>query len=120
MTQLSRQSLSSLGGAPFVWQVRFGIFGYMWVLENYFGYVVMVCDFFLKRFGCMNTLELVLKSGRKLMEFFLDFSVGCPNTVSLHLPGVPWKFGLVIDNLTADDVVIPSLFLWNLWYLVMA
>ena len=35
-------------------------------------------------------------------------------------PSVPWKFGLVIDNLTADDVVIPSLFLWNLWYLVMA
>ena len=29
MTQLSRQSLSSLGGAPFVWQVRFRIFGYM-------------------------------------------------------------------------------------------
>ena len=28
--QLSRQSLSSLGGAPFVWHVRFGI---------YFGYV---------------------------------------------------------------------------------
>ena len=30
MTQLSRWSLSSLGGAPFVWHVRFGI---------YFGYV---------------------------------------------------------------------------------
>ena len=26
MTQLSRRSLSSLGGAPFVWQVRFGIY----------------------------------------------------------------------------------------------
>ena len=26
MTQLSRQSLSSLGGALFVWQVRFGIY----------------------------------------------------------------------------------------------
>ena len=33
MTQLSRWSLSSLGGAPFVWQVRFGI---------YFGYVSAV------------------------------------------------------------------------------
>ena len=33
MTQLSRRSLSSLGGAPFVWQVRFGI---------YFGYVLVV------------------------------------------------------------------------------
>ncbi|KAK9986367.1 hypothetical protein SO802_031318 [Lithocarpus litseifolius] len=36
MTQLSRRSLSSLGGAPFVWQA----------LENYFGFVVMVlCQF---------------------------------------------------------------------------
>ena len=26
MTQFSRRSLSSLGGAPFVWQVRFGIY----------------------------------------------------------------------------------------------
>ena len=33
MTQLSRQSLSSLGGPPFVWQVRFDI---------YFGYVSVV------------------------------------------------------------------------------
>ena len=33
MAQLSRQSLSSLGGAPFVWQVRFGI---------YYGYVLAV------------------------------------------------------------------------------
>ena len=30
MTQLSRRSLSSLGGAPFLWQVSFGI---------YFGFV---------------------------------------------------------------------------------
>ena len=58
----------------------------------------------------MNSLELVLKFGKRLLEFFLDFFVGFLNTVSLHLPGVPWKFGLVIDNLTADDVVIPSLF----------
>ena len=42
MTQLSRRSLSSLGGAPFVWQVMFGIyFGYVGC-ENYFGYLVMV------------------------------------------------------------------------------
>ena len=33
MTQLFRQSLSSLGGPPFVWQVRFDI---------YFGYVSVV------------------------------------------------------------------------------
>ena len=41
----------------------------------------------------MNTLELVLKPRRKLMEFFLDLSVGCPNIVCLLLPGIPWKFG---------------------------
>ena len=29
MNQLSWCSLSSLSGAPFVWQVRFGIFGYV-------------------------------------------------------------------------------------------
>ena len=50
MTQVSRHSLSSLGGAPFVWQVRFEIFfffGYVWVLESHFGYVVMMyVDFF--------------------------------------------------------------------------
>ena len=37
MTQLSRRGLSSLSRALFVWQVRFGIFGYVWVLESYFG-----------------------------------------------------------------------------------
>ena len=37
MTQLSKHNLSSLGGAPFVWKVRFGIFGYRCVLESYFG-----------------------------------------------------------------------------------
>ena len=47
MTQLSRHSLSSLGGASFVWQVRFGIFGYAWVLESHLGYVgMMYVDFF--------------------------------------------------------------------------
>ena len=38
MTQLSRLSLLSLGGDPFVWKVRFENFsGYVWVLESYFG-----------------------------------------------------------------------------------
>ena len=41
----------------------------------------------------MNTLELVLKSGRRLLAFFLDFSVGCPNIICLHLLGILWKFG---------------------------
>ena len=43
MNQLSRRSLLSLG-ATFVWQVRFGIFGY-----------VCVCFFFFKSFWlCHN------------------------------------------------------------------
>ena len=47
MIQLSRHSLSSLGGASFVWQVRFGIFGYAWVLESHLGCVgMMYVDFF--------------------------------------------------------------------------
>ena len=80
ITQLSKRILSSLGGAPFVWQVCFGFFGYVWILESYFGQVVMVCvDFF--GFGCMNILGLILKFGRKLMVSILDFSIGCPNTV---------------------------------------
>ena len=32
MTQFSRRSLLSLGGAPFVWHMRFGTFGYVWIL----------------------------------------------------------------------------------------
>ena len=46
MTQLSRWTLSSLGGAPFVWQVRFEIFGFVQVLENYFGYVWALESYF--------------------------------------------------------------------------
>ena len=52
---------------------------------------IWYCEFF--RSGCMSTLELVLKSMKKLLAFFLDFSVGCPNIVCLHLLGVLWKFG---------------------------
>ena len=90
MTQLSH--LSGLGGALFLWQVRFGIFGYVWVLESYFGYVVMVLSI-LFRFECMNTLELAFKFGRRLMAFFQDFSVGCSNIVCQRPLGVLWKCG---------------------------
>jgi len=40
----------------------------------------------------MSILELVLKFGKKLLAFSLDFSVGCPNIVCLYPPGVLWKF----------------------------
>ena len=46
-TRLSRCSFSSWGDALFFWHVRFGIFGYVWVLESHFGHVVMMyVDFF--------------------------------------------------------------------------
>ena len=66
MTQLSRCNLSSLGGAPFVWQVRLGIFGYVSVLNSHFGYVIMMYVGFFKS-GCMNILGLVLKFEKMLM-----------------------------------------------------
>ena len=50
----------------------------------------------------MSILGLVLKFERRLLAFFLDFSVGCPNITCLHLLGILWS--LVIDNLTIDDV----------------
>ena len=53
--------------------------------------VVMVLWIF--QVWCMNTLELVLKSKRRLLAFFLDFSVGCSNTICRCPSGVFWKFG---------------------------
>ena len=43
MTQLSRHSLSSLGGAPFVWQVRFEIFFFFFWLCLGFGKSFWLC-----------------------------------------------------------------------------
>ena len=50
----------------------------------------------------MSILGLVFKFERRLLAFFLDFSVGCPNITCLHLLGI--LRSLVIDNLTIDDV----------------
>ena len=88
MNQLSRRSLSSLG-ATFVWQVRFGIFGY----------VIMMCVdffffFFFFRFGCMNILGLVLRFRKMLMAYIRGFSIVSPNTACQRLPSVLWKFGV--------------------------
>ena len=54
MIQLSRHSLLSLGGASFVWQVRFGIFGYFgklfWLccngVLNFFFFQVWMYEYF--------------------------------------------------------------------------
>ena len=63
MTQLSRQSLSRLGGAPFVWQVRFGI---------YFGYVGFGKSFWL----CMGFGKLFWLCGNGVVNFLgLDVRV---------------------------------------------
>ena len=48
----------------------------------------------------MSIFGLVLKFERRLLAFFLDFSVGCPNITCLHLLGI--LRSLVIDNLTID------------------
>ena len=50
----------------------------------------------------MSILGLVFKFERRLLAFFLDFSVGCPNITCLHLLSILWS--LVIDNLTINDV----------------
>ena len=92
-----------VGFGKFIWLWKV-VLAMLWVLKNYFGYIVgfvygklfwlccnSVVNFF--RFRCTNTLELVLKFGRSLLGFFLDFFVGCLNIVCLHLPGVLCKFG---------------------------
>ena len=61
MTQLSRHSLSSLGDAPFVWQVRFWIFGYVCFGRSFWLLCHWWCMLNFLRFGCMNILGLVLK-----------------------------------------------------------
>ena len=90
----------------------------VWVLESYFGYVVMV--FF--RSECMNTLELALKFGRRLMAFFQDFSVGYPNIICQCLIGIRWKFStcwLKTWLLMMWVLPPPPLFVWHLWWLVV-
>ena len=52
-----------------------------------------VVNFFFFSSGCMNTLELALKFKRRLVAFFQDFSIGCPNIVCQCPPGILWKFG---------------------------
>ena len=46
------------------------------------------------KFGCMNTLGLVLKFKRRLIVFILDFSVGFQNIVCQCSPGVLWMFSV--------------------------
>ena len=89
--------------------------------------VVMVLWIF--QVWCMNTLELVLKSKRRLLAFFLDFFVGCSNTICRCPSGVFWKFGawwLTIWLLMMWVFPPHPLFFFlfsflfmNLWYLVM-
>ena len=41
----------------------------------------------------MSILGLVLKFERRLLVFFLDFSVGCPDIVFLYSLGILGRFG---------------------------
>ena len=41
----------------------------------------------------MSILGLVPKFKRRLLAFFLDFSVSCLNIACLHPLGVLWSFG---------------------------
>ena len=68
----------------------------------------------------MNTLELVLKFGRRLLAFFLDFFVGYPSPICWHPPSVLWKFGTwwLTIWLSMMWVLSPPLFFLNLWYLL--
>ena len=120
MTQFSKRSILSLGGAPFVWHVRFGTFGYVWILFwelLWLGCNGVVNFFFFLGIGCMSILGLVLKFGRRLMVFILDFSVSFPNIVCQRPQGILWKFG--ICWLTSWLLLMwVSLFLWgvfNVW-----
>ena len=54
MTQLSRRSISSLGGAPFVWSVRKKNL-VMRILQRLF--VLLLTIVYFRGFGCMNILE---------------------------------------------------------------
>ena len=60
----------------------------------------------------MDILGLVLKFGKMLMAYILDFSVGFPNTVCQCLPRVLWRFfyGILYFWGFCDLVVVWSFF----------
>ena len=120
MTQFSRRNLSSLGGAPFVWHVRFGIyFGCVG-----FGKLFWLCMGFGKLFwlysnGVVNFFQVWM------YEYFgvglqIQGEVACIfprflRWLSKHRLSTPSRrsleiWCLVIDNLTADDVSSSSSF----------
>jgi len=104
ITQLSRPSFLSLGGAPFVWQVRFGIFGYVWVLESHFGYVIMMYVGFFKvwmyeYFGVgPQVWEDVDGMYPRFLHWLPKYHLSTPSKRSLEV----WR--MVIDNLIVADV----------------
>ena len=112
ITQLSRRSFSSLGGISFVWQVRFGIFGYVWVLESHFGYVVMMYVGFFQvwiyeYFGVgPQVQEDVEGMYLRFLCWLRKYHLSTPSKHSLEV----WR--MVIDNLTAADVSF-FFFFWN-------
>ena len=57
---------------------------------------------------------MVLKFGRRLMVFILDFSIGCPNIVCQCPPGILWKFGVCWLTIWLLLMWV-SLFLWGVF-----
>ena len=100
MNQFSRRSLSSLGGAPFFWLVRFGIFGYVCVFWKSFWLCHNdVCWFFFiffLRFGCVGpqVQEDVDGIYPRFLHWLPKYRLSMPPKRSLEV----WC--MVIDNLT--------------------
>ena len=119
MTQLSRCSLSSLGDAPFVWQVRFEILVMceFWkvILAMYGNGVVKFFQVWMyEYFGVGPKIqEEVNDIFPRFLRWLPKHRLSTPSRRSLEI----WR--LVIDNLTTDDVSPFPFFLWDLWCLVV-
>ena len=111
MTQLSWSSHSSLGDAPFAWQVRFWILGYVCILESHFGFCIIddVCWFFL-RSRCTSILGWS-SSFRKCWWYVSQVSSLAIQVLFVNaFQAIFASLAMVIDNLTVDNVSFSFLF----------
>ena len=111
MTQLSWRSLSSLGGASFVWQVRFWIFGYVifWKVMLVVVSLMMYVDFFLG-------LDVQVfwgwsSSFSKCWWYVSQVSSLTAQVLFVNaFQAIFASLAMVIDNLTVDNVSFSFLF----------
>ena len=89
---LSFHSLSSLGGAPFIWQVKFK-FLVRYILQRLFVLLLIFVyeDFFFRKFGCMDILGLVHNFRKMLMMYFQGFFIRCLSIVCRRPLSVLYK-----------------------------